>query len=407
MKMARPRLDGTPSRTPDRRALSDLVVKRIEPRDRPFTIWDARAHNLVILVQPSGHKAYKVIYRRSRRSCWYHIGDVRDVPLKDARQTAARVMLAVADGKDPAADRKAQRTAGTFEELAARYLNEHAKVKNKSWKQGDSLTRRHLVPKWGKLPAAQITRDDVEGMFARIEAPILANQVLASASAIFSWAVKKQVSGVLVNPCHGVDRHPTESRERILEDHELPIFWQALDTVDPIRGAALRLILLTGQRPGEVAHMRKEHLAANWWTMPGKPVPEMGWPGTKNKATHRVWVPQVAMAFLPDVERGFVFGRVLHDLDGAMREVCAKAGLPRTTPHDLRRSHGSTITGMGFGRPAMNRIQNHREGGIGDVYDRHDYSKEIQTVMEAVAARIVALANGEFGMDNVLPLRAG
>jgi integrase len=140
--------------------------------------------------------------------------------------------------------------------------------------------------------------------------------------------------------------------------------------------------------------------------MPGKPVTEMNWPGTKNGNTHRVWVPKAAMAFLPDFDEGFVFGRVLHDLDAAMREVCTKAGLPRTTPHDLRRTHGSTITGMGFGRPAMNRIQNHREGGIGDVYDRHDYSREIQTITEAVAARIIALANGDFGMDNVLPLRA-
>jgi Arm DNA-binding domain len=213
--MARPRRDGTPSRAPDRRALSDLVVKQIKPRDRPFTIWDARAHNLVLLVQPTGRKAYKVIYSKGGRSRWFHIGDARDVSLKDARKTAARIMLAVAEGKDPAADRKAQRSAGTFEELAARYLAEHAKVKNKSWKQGDALVRRHLLPKWGKLQASQISRDEVDSMFSRIEAPILANQVLASASAIFSWAVKKKVSGVITNPCHGVDR----PRDRVARAH--------------------------------------------------------------------------------------------------------------------------------------------------------------------------------------------
>jgi integrase len=405
--MARPRRDGTPARAPDRRVLSDLLVKQIKPRgDSRLTVWDARAHNLVLLVQPSSHKVYKVIYSKAGRSRWFHIGDVRDVCLKDARKTAARIMLAVAEGKDPAADRKAQRSAGTFEELAARYLEEHAKVRNKSWKQADALTKRHLLPKWGKLRAAELSREDVESLFARIEAPILANQVLAAASAILSWAVKKRVYGVLVNPCHGVDRNPTESRERVLEQHEVQRFWAALDGVDPVRAAALRLVLLTGQRPGEIAHLRREHLAGNWWTMPGKPIPELGWPGTKNKATHRVWVPKVAMEFLPDFEHGFAFGRVLHDLDAAMREVCTSAGLPRTTPHDLRRTHGTFITGMGFGRPAMNRIQNHREGGIGDVYDRHDYSKEIRTIMEAVATRIIALASGDAALDNVISLRA-
>lgn len=74
-------------------------------------------------------------------------------------------------------------------------------------------------------------------------------------------------------------------------------------------------------------------------------------------------------------------------------------------PHDLRRTHGSTSTALGFGRDAMNRIQNYREGGIASVYDRHEYADENRSVMEAVAARIVALAEGHDG-GNVVLLRA-
>ena len=51
----------------------------------------------------------------------------------------------------------------------------------------------------------------------------------------------------------------------------------------------------------------------------------------------------------------------------------------------------STVTALGFGRDAMNRIQNHKEGGIASVYDRHHYAEENQRIMEAVAARIMAL----------------
>jgi hypothetical protein len=43
----------------------------------------------------------------------------------------------------------------------------------------------------------------------------------------------------------------------------------------------------------------------------------------------------------------------------------------------------------------MNRVQNHREGGIGSVYDRHEYAEENMKVMEAVAARIMALAKAD------------
>src|SRR5262249_45550091 len=91
-------------------------------------------------------------------------------------------------------------------------------------------------------------------------------------------------------------------------------------------------------------------------------------------------------------------------LDGAMRAICSKLGVERVTPHDLRRTHGSTITALGFGRDAMNRVQNHVEGGIATVYDRHQYAEENKRVMESVAARIVALATGKTH-GKVVPIR--
>ena len=48
----------------------------------------------------------------------------------------------------------------------------------------------------------------------------------------------------------------------------------------------------------------------------------------------------------------------------------------KVTPHDLRRTFCSRVTALGFGREAMNRVTNHKEGGIADVYDRHKYAEE-------------------------------
>ena len=89
-----------------------------------------------------------------------------------------------------------------------------------------------------------------------------------------------------------------------------------------------------------------------------------------------------------------------------MRDICKALSVPRVTPHDLRRTNGTTITGLGFGREAMNRIQNHKEGGIADVYDRHQYSEENIRIMEAVAAKIIALAEGAEIASNVVSLRS-
>jgi integrase len=169
---------------------------------------------------------------------------------------------------------------------------------------------------------------------------------------------------------------------------------------------ALKMILLIGQRPGEVRHMRTEHFKDGWWTLPGNPVPSLNWPGTKNGATHRVWIPKPALDIVAELEPkpGFVFanaaGSVIYNLDGSLRDICKSLGVEKLTPHDLRRTHGSTITALGFGRDAMNRIQNHREGGIADVYDRHQYEIENKRIMEAVASKIMSLIDG--GTGNVI-----
>jgi integrase len=338
------------------------------------------------------------------------LGNASAIGLADARTLAGEAMLKVAKGQDPAAEKRAERGAGTFAELAAKYLAEHAQKNNKSWRQADALVRRHVLPRWGKLQASTITRGDVKAMMARIEAPIAANQTLAAVSAIFSWAIKEEK--LPANPCKLVDRNQTKSRERVLADSEVPKFWVALDDVDPVHASALRMILLIGQRPGEVRCMRHEHLKDRWWEMPGEPVPSLGWPGTKNGESHRIWLPapaQVLTAELGDGVAGFVFaglrGGPVHGLDAAMRATSAKLGVDPVRPHDLRRTHGTTITKLKFGRDAMNRIQNHREGGIADVYDVHEYADENKHIMEAVAARIMSLVEGRADDGKVVRLR--
>jgi hypothetical protein len=90
-------------------------------------------------------------------------------------------------------------------------------------------------------------------------------------------------------------------------------------------------------------------------------------------------------------------------LPGAMRNICSRLRLKdKVTPHDLRRTHGTAITGLGFTRDAMNRIQNHKEGGIADVYDRHEYSDENKRVIEAVARHLMSLAEGIEDADKVV-----
>src|SRR5262245_565748 len=397
-KMPRPRRDGTAAREPNKRKFSDAFVRTVRPDpDRVVVYWDTLQRGLALKVEPSGHRAWKCVYSLRRRGArWYHLGDARAIALADARKLASKIMYQVAEGGDPHADRLALRGRGSFELVARRYVEEHARKRNKSWPQADYLVRTHLLPRWAKLDIGSIRRADVKAAIAAIAAPVLANQVLAAASPIFSWAMRQEI--ITANPCSGVERNDTTSRERVLSDAEIIAFWPKLS-------APLKMVLLTGQRPGEVGHLHRAHVVdGRWWDMPGAPDPETGWPGTKNAQSHRVWLSAPVHELLPDVlatpmRRGW--------MQQDMRNICAKLGVrDKVTPHDLRRTFCSTVTALGFGRDAMNRVTNHKEGGIADVYDRHRYQEENKMIMEAVARHIVTIA--EHGSPaNVVALGRG
>jgi integrase len=388
-----------PRALPNKRKLTSLTVTKLRPAPRPYLVWDNYQRGLALQIQPSGYRSFKLIYRHRGRPRWYHIGAADAIPLADARRMAAELMLEVIRGKDPAAEKRAKRGADTFAELAQKYTDQHAKKRNKSWKQADALIRRYVLPRWGALPAEAITRTDIKALMRRMEeAPIAANQTLAATSAIYAWAVKEEI--LPVNPCRGVARNPTTSRERVLSAGEIPLVWSAFADTGPIVGTALKLILLLGQRPGEISHMRYEHLRDGWWEMPGEQISDV-WPGTKNGSGHRVPLSKPARELIAEFEgesTGYLFGSAgggaLDGLDTAMRIICRKLNIERATPHDLRRTFGSTVTALGFGRDAMDRILNHRSRNIASVYDRHGYSREDQRIMESVGTHIMGVVQG-------------
>jgi integrase len=105
-----------------------------------------------------------------------------------------------------------------------------------------------------------------------------------------------------------------------------------------------------------------------WWTLPGAPDPSAGWPGTKNGQTHRVWLSPPALQILDDLAIDnvqLVFagprGTPVRDLGRAMQQVCRELRLNSPArPHDLRRTHGTLTTSLGFSRDQMNRRGRHR-----------------------------------------------
>jgi integrase len=338
--------------------------------------------------------------------------------LSEARKIAYELQAEVARGRDQIAERRIV-CEKLFADVHERYLKEHAQKRNKSWRQADALIKRNVLPQMGRREITTISRADIRKLLARIKAPSVANQTLAAVSAVFTWAVKMDISGT--NPCEGIEKpNPTTSRSRILADDEIKAIW-------PLLSAPLRVILLSGQRPGEVSHMRYEHIK-DWWELSGPEVPELEWPGTKNGRDHKVWLSEPVRDIIATIRAcsgsehtpgssdshraggdshpsaGFVFermGRAVSGLDKDMRDICQRLGIERATPHDLRRTFASTVTRLGFTREAMRRVLNHADRSVNAVYDRYQYEVENKRIMESVAQHIVAIAEGREG-DNVV-----
>jgi integrase len=377
----------------EKRVLRELDLRRRKP-GKARSIWDARQPGLVLRVRASGHAALAFVFNHRGRTRWLTFGS--GLLLADVRVVAARLRLAVVEGRDPAAERKEDREADTFGALYDRYLDyAKNKKKNRAWQQSDYLVRRHLLPRWGRKIAREITTAEAQAAIDAIASPSVANQTRAAASVVFTFGVKKKV--LAFNPVRDVERNKMKSRERVLSDSEVAAFW-------PCLSPALRVLLLTGQRPGEIINMNRAHIRDGWWEMPGAPDAKLGWRGTKNGRDHRVWLVAASREIIGDEdESGNVFPR-RPELDAQMREICRRLGVgEKVTPHDLRRSWTTRAAELGVTRLVVDRVLNHVDHSVtGGVYDRYAYSREIMVAMERVAEHLVTLAEGRPAGDEVV-----
>jgi integrase len=74
-----------------------------------------------------------------------------------------------------------------------------------------------------------------------------------------------------------------------------------------------------------------------------------------------------------------------------MRRNQSRFGIPTFTPHDLRRTAASHMTGLGISRLTVSKILNHVESGITAVYDRHSYDQEKRNALNIWADKITSI----------------
>ncbi len=169
----------------------------------------------------------------------------------------------MAQGADPASQRRADREAATLRELAERYLREHAEAKKKpaSVFRDRRLIERFIVPALGRLKIEEVDRAAVARLHSKIgeTTPTQANRVLAVLSKMMTlamaWGLRSEALG---NPCKFLEKFKEARRERYLSEEELARLGATLAEIErecselPGVVTALRLLVLTGCRREEV-----------------------------------------------------------------------------------------------------------------------------------------------------------
>ena len=307
-----------------------------------------------------------------------------------------------------------RREALTVAVMIERFIAK-AKGRLRSWRAYERLLKRDVTRAIGDRPAGQVTRAEIANVLDTIfeRAPSVANGVHSALSSVFGWAVSEGL--VENNPVRGLrKRHAATARDRVLSDDELAAFWQATEDVAPAYRDALRLILLTGQRPGEVAGIRAEEvdLANAIWRLPPA--------RTKNKRLHLVPLVGEALVIATRLTQQHGAGALILTSRGcdATNMALAKAfadlrgggsfGGGKTTPHDLRRSAATLMGRLDIDQMTIARVLNHasttKATVTGSTYDRHTYEPQMRRALEALEGEISRIVTGEATASNIVAL---
>jgi integrase len=332
--------------------------------------------------------------------------------LSKARQTYANAKAALEDkgidpGKSLVDGRAASRVAPTVVQLVDEYIEKWAIPRKKSWREDKRLLTHDVIPALGRKKAAEVTRRDIrlllDGIIER-GAPITANRVLAVVRKMFRFAVSRDI--VPSNPCEAIEAPAKEaSRERVLSKPEIQTIWQSLESQElkmtELVKMSLRMMLVTGQRKGEVVGARWDEmdLAAGWWTIPGEKA--------KNGLPHRVPLSPLALSLIKRVrelsaDSAFLFpssrgNKHIRDdaISKAVRRDETALKVSHFTPHDLRRTAASQMASAGISRLVISKILNHVDSGVTAVYDRHGYDKEKRKALNAWARQLESITSGK------------
>lgn len=392
-------------------ALSVPELKALKPRTKPYIVTDREG--LYVEVLPSGSIVWRYRFRLNGKREKLTIGSYPDLSLKEARKKHAELRGSVAQGQNPAREKQhAKRehaAAETFKDFAEAWLTEtgHSEkwqATQKYWLELD------IYPALGGRKIKDVTAGDVLTLLDSIKkrgSPQSALRVRGIIKQVYDYAIGRQRA--TINPAAQIPSkvvHKPQSRSRTLSEQEIRAALEAIQAsgATPQSKRALRLVLLTMVRKGELRRARWEHidLERGEWNIPE----------TKNGKAHIVYLSRQAVAIFKELKS--LAGASAwalpsrHDPRNPMGETTLNAVLygielaklragekwQSFTVHDLRRTASTLLHEQGFDPLVVEKALNHTVRGVAGVYNRAQYAEQRKQMLQHWADYIEAVRSG-------------
>lgn len=404
-------------------AFTELQIKRLKATNTRQVVTETGVptdlRGLQLWIYPTGSKAFMFRYKVDGRTRCINLGSYPTVSLADAHGKVMGYRVQLRQGIDPAAVqdavRRANHTAPTVQMIFEDFRDHYLRRRRKRPAEAEAILENHILREWRDRKAASITRREIierVRTIAEDNGPRIAEVTKGLCGQMFGCAVDMgllESSPAVRIPSIG---SRGAKRERILDDGEIKRFWDTTATIraDPQVRAALRFLLVTGQRRQEVALARWEHIdrTAQTWLIPAE--------HSKNGREHVVPLAPLALQVLDDLraasrrtqgdgsvaESAFLVpSRLLEDravdplaITRAVRKNVDTFGF-QFTPHDLRRTAASGLAALGVSRLVVVKVLNHTDDSVTAIYDRHDYLAEKAAALNTWAAHLQATIKGQ------------
>jgi integrase len=407
----------------NRGAFTDRFLASLKAVARRYDVLDPARRGLMLRVTPAGTKTFFFRYQRNRRVDRLTLGRYPAITLRQAYEAHAELTKRLNRGEDLRAfmalhgraalvaiagddTTSADASCPTVGDLAAEFLRRYIYLERKRPEEAEKAIAANILKHWKHRTAKSITRRDGVLLLDRIVdrgSPTMANRVAALLAQMFSFGVERgllDASPFISMPRPGGSEKP---RHRKLDEREVRIFWKKLTRARlnfEVR-TALKLILVTAQRPGEVTLAAREEfdLQRRTWMIPAE--------RSKNDKPHEVPLSDLALTLLRRLHRRFgdtpyiLPSRCWRQRQGApitvralsqgLRDNEARFGIPHFTPHDLRRTAASLMTAAGIPRLHVEKVLNHTIDDVAEIYDRHDYAREKRVALSRLGESLAKI----------------